>query len=840
MIKRLALATVSLLFLVAPLSLVAGKSEGVLNKLLAPGPLIEGHSDLEGSDCLKCHDAGKGTPDSKCLACHKEIRFYVDQKTGFHGLAMSKTCRECHSDHKGREFDSTAVNEKNFDHLKLTGYSLEGKHSQLKCSECHKETREKKPISSKAVRYFGKQTSCVSCHKKDDVHFFKGEWAKKDCVACHSPESWKEKLHFNHAKDAKYPLRGKHAEMKCSECHLVKNTRTTSIYKWANLKAKECLTCHASPHAGKLSAQFQTGRCNTCHTETEWKTPHFKHEVTKYPLRGKHAQIKCEDCHKQDPTLLTQETRKNWKWQGLRAQCLACHKDYHRFGNHEMKRFKPLNSCTPCHTESKWSEIVKFDHNVHTRFAVDGKHDDLKCEECHLTKNDKTKPVVWLKTGIYVWSTLEKKTCEECHANPHVGKFSQKMLAKKCTACHIAQDWRTMKNSKDFNHDKTRFPLTGVHRKAECAECHTRNKREVYKFASFDVKFCIECHADVHKSKFHDKFAAASCGECHSTDTFTKRLVFNHDATRMPLHGAHLKIQCETCHTPTNSKINLGFPDANKKQYPKGKIYVHDKFLFQNFEVQKCLACHADVHKGQVGQDCLKCHSEGEWKIKTFDHNAKTKYELRDKHKEVACFKCHGTIRNTFVTENKKSIPVVKYTGFATECSACHKDPHKGSFGPNCKECHTERGWKVTRDFHKNFTLTGVHYSLDCAECHRDGRKLAGLSQQCLACHQRDDIHYGTLPHCQDCHRQQFWEISSFRHSMSQFQLLGAHRTLDCVQCHVGGVYQGLNSQCISCHLANAQTVHNPITGFTDCVQCHNEFSFQFGITLDGRRRHHK
>ena len=40
--------------------------EGLLNQLLAPGPLTKNHKDLEGTDCLKCHSAG--SEESKILA----------------------------------------------------------------------------------------------------------------------------------------------------------------------------------------------------------------------------------------------------------------------------------------------------------------------------------------------------------------------------------------------------------------------------------------------------------------------------------------------------------------------------------------------------------------------------------------------------------------------------------------------------------------------------------------------------------------------------------------------------------------------------------------------------
>src|SRR5579872_385210 len=110
----------SILMLFPVLSSSKGKTwtqedEGLLNRLLAPGPLISGHQDLEKNDCLKCHEAGKGISPDKCMECHKVIKDEVAVKKGYHGLT-DKTCIDCHSDHKGRDYDSTIVNEKTFDH----------------------------------------------------------------------------------------------------------------------------------------------------------------------------------------------------------------------------------------------------------------------------------------------------------------------------------------------------------------------------------------------------------------------------------------------------------------------------------------------------------------------------------------------------------------------------------------------------------------------------------------------------------------------------------------------------------------------------------------------------
>ena len=83
---------------------------------------MDGHKQLEGKDCLKCHTVGKGLSDDRCMACHKEIKPFVDSKKGFHGLAMKQmnsqnqpmTCFQCHADHKGRKYDSVFIDEKKF------------------------------------------------------------------------------------------------------------------------------------------------------------------------------------------------------------------------------------------------------------------------------------------------------------------------------------------------------------------------------------------------------------------------------------------------------------------------------------------------------------------------------------------------------------------------------------------------------------------------------------------------------------------------------------------------------------------------------------------------------
>lgn len=896
---------------------VQAESEGILNKLLAPGPLILGHKNLEGKDCLKCHDAGKGISDAKCMECHKEIKWYVENKRGFHGL-NDQSCMKCHADHKGRNFDSVLVDETKFDHFKMTGYTLDGKHADLKCVECHTEKRTKKPIRPLDTRWFGQQATCISCHKKDDIHFFKNTgYAKKDCNACHANTSWKTDIRFDHNKDTRYELVGKHAKLECNDCHQPNKKIKVFNYKWPQLEKKQCLSCHADFHKQNLSPRFQNGKCTQCHTQDEWKIPQFKHEVTRFKLRGEHAEIKCTDCHRPKGFVKGQRVPeqfqiKNLNFTGLKQACLSCHEDYHRFGSFRSQKMGDLNQCLKCHTEKDWKQTHTFDHNISTRYKIDGEHVDLKCATCHLpnAKNLKTNPkkLYLVKVPTYSWPQLETKTCENCHVSPHKKTFSLKMQEQKCTQCHVTEGWNVDKASSNFDHSKTRFALTGAHKTTKCVDCHGPVKKQIFKFKNEDQKFCIDCHNNIHVGQFSPKFSGQACFQCHSTSTFKELRHFEHSKTSFALKGEHQEVDCIECHKPTNDRIKLKWPNFRSKNHSEIKTFNRGKYLFPEVKTKSCstchddyhqgqlskncaechtekswkslqfnhntqsrfklvdkhekvkcsechkptddlveyknetrfvikykpiktdcINCHTDIHKGQLSKNCTECHSEKGWKPANFDHNIQSKYALKGKHIDVDCVKCHKAtgekvqVKNSFVT-------VFKYKPLSTACIDCHKDPHRGSFGSACAECHTEKSWKLTKDFHKNFTLTGVHFSLECAECHKDGRKLSGMSQQCLACHQKDDVHNGTLPNCKTCHTQQFWEASQFRHSLTKFPLRGSHRTLDCAECHTAGVYQGLSSSCVSCHRADFDanpTAHQSQPNNTNCIQCHrNTFTF--------------
>ncbi|HEY8278093.1 MAG TPA: hypothetical protein VIH99_00625, partial [Bdellovibrionota bacterium] len=352
---------------------------------------------------------------------------------------------------------------------------------------------------------------------------------------------------------------------------------------------------------------------------------------------------------------------------------------------------------------------------------------------------------------------------------------------------------------------------------------HSVKGKNVYKFPSADKKFCIDCHSSPHLDQFSKKFQAPLCAECHNASAWDKLLPFKHELTRFKLTGKHLTTKCEDCHTQTDQKF------ANKPYHYKGK------FLFENADKSFCISCHQNVHAKQFHekysqQSCVTCHTtESFAKQKTFDH-FQTLFPLRGMHEELSCDACHTATQSRF-PKSKSVMHTYVWPHPHGQCINCHKDPHRNEYGKDCASCHLEDFWANQKNFHKNFTLKGAHEILTCAECHTGGKRLSGMSDNCVGCHQKDDVHGGTLRNCKDCHRQNFWENASFKHNLSRFPLRGAHRTLDCVACHSTGVYKGMQTTCVSCHrqtaLSFTGTPNHALLLDRACSECHNQFSFR-------------
>jgi hypothetical protein len=431
----------------------AGKAQSLFEQLVMPGPVIEGHAKVE-TTCAKCHEAYSRQSQPKlCLECHKDIASDRQRERGFHGRdqnALQRDCKHCHTDHKGRTADIVRLDRETFNHV-LTNFQLNGAHKSAPCAGCHK--------ASEAFRKAPGR--CIDCHKGAEPH--KGRLGEL-CQNCHSEDGWRKTKPFDHDK-TRFALVGAHKTVACGACHA--GERYKDI-------ATTCVGCHAQQdkHAGRYGQ-----KCETCHASTKWATISFNHDkATKFPLRGKHATVKCDTCHAGD---LYRDK--------LATNCASCH------GKNDPHKGQLGARCEQCHKETGWRQKVAFDHDV-TRFPLIGLHAAVACEECHRTTRFKDAPTA----------------CSGCHKD----KFHEGRLGAQCAGCHNPNGWKRWQ----FDHARqTRFALDGAHKGLHCHACHqTKNVAKVTQSSG-----CYGCHSadDAHRGSF-----GRNCEQCHSTTSFRQRV----------------------------------------------------------------------------------------------------------------------------------------------------------------------------------------------------------------------------------------------------------------------------------------------------------------------------
>jgi len=476
-------------------------------------------------DCKECHkpdyiadrDLRKDKDTylgmgSDCLSCHDD----------YHKGDLSEDCIDCHNFNKFTEIDK-------FDHDK-SDYPLEGKHKNVDCEKCHQIEGEGDNKFQKFKNLDFKK--CTDCH--DDVH--KGALGTK-CNSCHTEASFSintVKRKFNHNRRTDYKLKGKHKRIACFECHSPDLPKTSIFSDFKNNSDFDCDRCHDDAHEGRFGTN-----CSSCHTEKTFNkiksTGNFNHDITKFPLIGKHQKVNCKECHK--TKLLDPITHNN---------CSDCHDDYH---DGELKANGTIIDCNKCHTEIGFDDF-NFDierHNL-TNFPLIESHEATPCFACHQTIGQKK----WKFQSI-------GKECVDCHENIHLNELEIKYYPEqKCKVCHIESIWNKIDS---FDHNKTDFVLEGKHNEVKCISCH----KPVNKI--FKVKFknipnsCDKCHDDQHHNQFEDN-GVNECKKCHTPDNWSASK-FNHNTAAFQLDGAHKQVSCKKCHSKNKEDDYIIYKTGN-------------------------------------------------------------------------------------------------------------------------------------------------------------------------------------------------------------------------------------------------------------------------------------
>lgn len=311
------------------------------------------------------------------------------------------------------------------------------------------------------------------------------------------------------------------------------------------------------------------------------------------------------------------------------------------------------------------------------------------------------------------------------------------------------------------------------------------------------------------------------CRQCHDADGWSPARIgpeFDHSRFGFPLEEAHTNVPCLLCHLTLQFDTAVG---------------------------TTCAGCHEDVHLGELGGDCDRCHSTRNFVDRADEvrsHRA-TRFPLTGAHLALDCAECHET-----------GGPSLRFANTPTDCGVCHRADYESATNPDhvaagfptdCDQCHSAYAWGGSSFNHAltGFPLTGAHLGADCARCH-PGFEFAGAPRACVGCH-RPDYETAAQPEhasagfstdCDACHGTSAWRPASFDHARTAFPLTGAHVALECGACHSDGVFAGRDPACVACHLDDWQATTSPshsASGFgTDCASCHGTSGWD-GATFD-------
>lgn len=352
-------------------------------------------------------------------------------------------------------------------------------------------------------------------------------------------------------------------------------------------------------------------------------------------------------------------------------------------------------SCNTCHSSKGWQldkAIYSFDHNK-TKLPLTGQHIVLDCRKCH-------------KTLVF---SEAKSECKDCHNDVH-----QATVGLDCSRCHTPESW-LVKNINEI-HRMSRFPLLGVHRTADCSDCHKSES-----LVRFDVPGinCIDCHRQNYNATTNPNHAQAGfsedCSTCHPVNAIQwAGAGFNHNFFQ--LVQGHSTPKCADCHT--TGRYSDAKPECNSCHQPDYLAAANPSHTGSNFPTT-CSTCH-NLNPG--------------WKPASFDHSF---FPLTLGHSTPKCADCH-TGGN--------------YTSTPTDCYSCHITNYNTTTNPNhktlnfstlCTQCHTTNpDWKpakYTQHDSQSFPIySGRHKGTwnSCTECHTNPANYSQFS--CLSCHEHN------------------------------------------------------------------------------------------------------
>jgi len=190
-------------------------------------------------------------------------------------------------------------------------------------------------------------------------------------------------------------------------------------------RAEVCATCHVEHHGDEIPLVGELAFAGAGFPQRE----SFDHPHVHFELTGKHAALRCVDCHaRADEAVLAKGEK---RFLGLVQECSSCHEDPHK------GRF--ARGCATCHgQEQPFAAVASFVHG--DAFPLVGAHAKPACLDCHP------------KGSAHEIEALAghappppARTCVDCHESPHQASFVARVAdragvvsGQSCALCHDA------------------------------------------------------------------------------------------------------------------------------------------------------------------------------------------------------------------------------------------------------------------------------------------------------------------------------------------------------------------------------------------------------------------
>ncbi len=309
-----------------------------------------------------------------------------------------------------------------------------------------------------------------------------------------------------------------------------------------------------------------------------------------------HAIVDCEACHfNVDP----------YEYKTTPLECVRCHHDdYLAAENPDHAQAQFATDCEACHSLAAPS-WYQSDYQHPQSFVLRASHLGVDCNGCH-------------SSGF----TATPNQCEDCHMkdylsseDPDHSKFGFPTI---CETCHNENRWEDAL----FDHiEASGFELRGAHATIQCLSCHVNNQ------ITGLPRDCIGCHDDDYKAvndpDHQQGQFSFDCLQCHSEMVWSPA-TFDHNGTNFPLSGAHISVDCNSCH------INGQYTGL----------------------ATDCLSCHESEYNTTTDPNhqaagfpvqCENCHNTISWDQTTWDHDGQYFPIYTGAHHEAwdTCADCH-------------------------------------------------------------------------------------------------------------------------------------------------------------------------------------------------------